>query len=240
MIYGYARISTKGDYQTFDRQIKMLREAGVPDGNVLTETASGYKDDRPVYNALKDKLAEGDTLVVAEASRISRSTQEFCKFLDFVKERHICLQIIGSITLDCTSGAAADPMQDAYLKMAAVFADLEGRIIRQRVIEGIEAAKARGSKLGRKAITWENMPKESKYALKKYFPLWQSGEISKNKLAAMLKVSHATAYKYIDIYENKLKADAERREAKSDFKQITIAEAIVAKTGNKRGSEGNE
>ncbi len=50
----------------------------------------------------------GDTVIVLEVSRLARSTQQLCEIIDLVREKHLRLVIVGSITLDCRSGQA-DP-----------------------------------------------------------------------------------------------------------------------------------
>ena len=68
-IYGYARVSTKG--QNLDRQLVALEEAGCE--YIYSEKVSGAKD-RPELEKLLNLLGEGDTLIVAELTRVSRST----------------------------------------------------------------------------------------------------------------------------------------------------------------------
>ena len=42
----------------------------------------------------------GDTIIVLEVSRLARSTQQLCEIIDLVREKHLRLVIVGSITLD--------------------------------------------------------------------------------------------------------------------------------------------
>lgn len=55
-----------------------------------------------------------------EVSRLARSTQQLCEIIDTVREKHLRLVIVGSITLDCRSGQP-DPMSEAFLQMAGCF-----------------------------------------------------------------------------------------------------------------------
>ncbi|MBO5359487.1 MAG: recombinase family protein [Clostridia bacterium] len=48
--------------------------------------------------------------------------------------------MVGSITVDCSSGQI-DPMTNAFIQMSGVFAELELRIIRERVRSGMRSEK---------------------------------------------------------------------------------------------------
>ena len=94
----------------------------------------------------------GDTIIVLEVSRLARRTQQLCEIIDLVREKHLRLVIVGSITLDCRNGQA-DPMSEAFLQMAGVFSQLELAMIRSRVRSGMENARARGRQIGRPQVS---------------------------------------------------------------------------------------
>ena len=75
---------------------------------------------------------EGDSIITLEVPRLARSTRQLCDIIDLVKEKHLRLVIIGSITRDCRAGQP-DPMSEAFLQMAGVFSQLELAMIRARV-----------------------------------------------------------------------------------------------------------
>ena len=50
------------------------------------------------------------------------------------------LVIVGSITVDCANGQI-DPMTNAFIQMSGVFAELELRIIRERVRSLMSSAR---------------------------------------------------------------------------------------------------
>jgi DNA invertase Pin-like site-specific DNA recombinase len=66
---GYARVSTKE--QNIDSQLDQLAKEGCI--KVITDTVSGTTKDRPGWNELMEYLRTGDTVVVTELSRMSRS-----------------------------------------------------------------------------------------------------------------------------------------------------------------------
>ena len=76
--------------------------------------------------------------------------------METIKEKHLRLVVLGSITVDCRSGEI-DPMSAAFLQIASIFSELEKNILRARVRSGLANAKAKGKHIGRKPITKEVM-----------------------------------------------------------------------------------
>ena len=129
MKYGYARCSTNEDKQDIQRQIRELKASGADE--IVFEYEHGDAKVKRNLQMLLDTAREGDTIITLEVSRLSRSTQQ------------LCLQIVGSITINCHNGQA-DPMSEAFLQMAGVFSQLELAMIRARVKSGMANAKANG------------------------------------------------------------------------------------------------
>lgn len=73
--------------------------------------------------------------------------QQLCEIIDIVRDKHLRLVIVGSITLDCSNGKC-DPMSEAFLQMAGVFSQLELAMIR---------ARAKGVLIGRPQVTKEDI-----------------------------------------------------------------------------------
>ena len=72
MKIGYARVSTQD--QNLDRQLDQLRREGCE--RIYEEKVSGAKSDRPELMRMLDALREGDVVVAAELSRLSRSVRD--------------------------------------------------------------------------------------------------------------------------------------------------------------------
>jgi DNA invertase Pin-like site-specific DNA recombinase len=111
-------------------------------GRVVRESASAKSlRGRPLLcEALRALDAgEADVLVVAKLDRLSRSARDFYDLMDRARRRGwfvLCLDP----PVDMTS-----PFGEAMAGMAAVFAQLERRLIAQRTREGIAAKKAAGT-----------------------------------------------------------------------------------------------
>lgn len=197
MIYGYARCSTNESKQDIERQLRELKAAGVD--AVIWEYEHGDSTVKAQLDGLLNNQAvEGDTIVVTEVSRISRSTKQLCGIIDLVRDKRLKLVILGSITVDCTKGQL-DPMTTAFLQMAGVFAELELQLIRSRVRSGMENAKAKGKQIGRPGMSEADLTA----TFLKYLPLYQRGEITKKALAQLCGVSYPTVYGYLGLVEYK-------------------------------------
>ncbi|MCD7832160.1 MAG: recombinase family protein, partial [Firmicutes bacterium] len=72
--YGYVRVSTKE--QNEDRQIIAMREANVPEKNIVIEKMSGADFERPKYMRLARKMKPGDVLYIKSIDRLGRNYEE--------------------------------------------------------------------------------------------------------------------------------------------------------------------
>ena len=150
MNYGYARCSTTEEKQDINRQIRELKAAGAEE--VIFEYEHGDAKVKQNLQMLLETAQPQDTIITLEVSRLSRSTQQLCEIINIIKQKHLRLIIVGSITVDCRNGDI-DPMSQAFIQMSAVFSELELSIIRARVKSGMENAKAKGKHVVRPRTT---------------------------------------------------------------------------------------
>ena len=190
--YGYARCSTNEDKQDINRQIRELKAAGADE--VVFEYEHCDAKVKKELHMLLDMAASGDTIITLEVSRLSRSTQQLCEILDIVKEKHLRLMIVGSITIDCRNGEV-DPMSKAFLEMSGVFAELELSMIRARVRSGMQNARDKGRKIGRPQTTKDDIPP----IFYKHYPAFAAGNMNVSELARICGLSRPTVYKYLRL-----------------------------------------
>lgn len=188
--HGYARCSTNETRQDIDRQVRELRAAGAT--RIWMEYEHGDAPTKEQQEHMWDSVHPGDTVIITEPSRLSRSVQQFCEIVETIKEKRIRLQILGSITIDCRT-AEPDPMTVAFLQLIAVFSELELSMIRARVRSGVANARAKGKQLGRPPITAERIPN----SFYRYYAKYQCKEINVTELARLAQVSRPTAYRYL-------------------------------------------
>lgn len=194
MVYGYSRCSTNETKQDINRQVRELKAAGAEE--IFMEYEHGDAKIKSQQQAMFAQAQAGDTITVLEVSRLARSTQQLCEIIDIVREKHLRLVIVGSITLDCRGGQP-DPMSEAFLQMAGVFSQLELSMIRVRVRSGMANARAKGKRIGRPQVTVEDLPS----AFLRHYPAYQKGALNVSELARVCGVSRTTVYKYISLLE---------------------------------------
>ncbi len=180
MIYGYARCSTNEQQQDINRQVRELKQQGAIDKTIYREYESGMKVERAELSKLLDVVQEGDTIIATEVSRITRSTKQLCDIIELAKNKHIRLEL-GTFVVDCTK--ELDPMTEGMLKMMGVFSELERNIISQRVKSGMQNAKAKGKKIGRPAVSADDIPS----IFYKHYPKYKKGEINKKEFQGFVR-----------------------------------------------------
>ena len=194
MEYGYARCSTNEDKQDIKRQIRELKAAGAEE--IVFEYEHGDAKVKNAQAQLLERTQEGDSIIVTEASRLSRSVQQLCEIIELVKRKRLRLVIVGSITIDCRAGEI-DPMSQAFLQISAVFAELELSMIRARVKSGMENAKAKGSKIGRPRVQADDIPA----IFYRHYPAYAAGNMNIAELARVCCLSRTTVYKYLKMID---------------------------------------
>jgi len=140
-LYGYARVST------FDQDLGIQRAALKAAGCkvIRAEKASGARrDGRTELQVLLDFVQPGDTLVVTRIDRLARSMKDLQDIVHELKQKGVVLR---AIEQPVDTGNAAGK---AFLDMLGVFAEFETNLRRERLLEGIKAAKDRGVYKGRK------------------------------------------------------------------------------------------
>ena len=195
MDYGYARCSTNESKQDIDRQVRELKQAGAE--SIFLEYEHGDAAVKCQLSSLLEQAEEGDTIITLEVSRLARSTKQLCEIIEVIRSKHLRLEIVGSLTVDCSKGEI-DPMTNAFLQMSGVFAELELRIIRERVKSGMRNAAAKGAKIGRPQTTKDDIPP----SFYRHYASYKNGTLNISELSRVCNISRTTAYKYLSLLEN--------------------------------------
>ena len=194
MNHGYARCSINESKQDIDRQVRELKQAGAED--IFLEYEHGDAAVKCQLSSLLEQAQEGDTIITLEVSRLARSTKQLCEIIEIIKAKHLRLVIVGSITVDCSNGEI-DPMTNAFIQMSGVFAELELRIIRERVRSGMANAKAKGAKIGRPQATADDIPA----VFLRHYPAYKKKRLNVSELARVCDLSRTTVYKYLSLLD---------------------------------------
>ncbi|RAX07121.1 recombinase family protein [Photorhabdus bodei] len=180
-LYGYARVSTND--QDLALQSQMLRAAGCE--IIRAEKASGTRrDGRNELKLLLDFLRPGDTLIVTRIDRLARSIKDLQDIVYALNQRGITLKATEQ-PVDTRTAAGK-----AFLDMLGVFAEFETNLRRERQLEGIAAAKARGVYRGRKSSI---DPAE-------VYRLYVVEKMGATAIARQLGIGRASVYRVLDNY----------------------------------------
>lgn len=154
MLYGYARVSTKGqakDVNSIEVQEKALREAGATE--IYTDAFTGTKTDRPELIKLIGKIGKGDTLIVTKLDRFARSMSHGSELVSELIDKGVRVYILNIGIMDNT------PSSKLIRNIFFAFAEFERDMIVERTSEGKAIAKqkpdfreGRPSKFGRKQV----------------------------------------------------------------------------------------
>lgn len=180
MLIGYARVSTTD--QNLDLQRDALQRTGCE--KIFEEKKSGRAGTkRPEFDAALAYLRVEDILVVWKLDRLGRSLVEMMRTIDGLQKGGIKFQSLTEhFDSETAHGRFALQMQGA---MAEYFLDLN----RERTMEGLKAALARGKKGGRPR-------KLSEADLEAGKAMLVAGTIPVAQIAKRLGLSRAGFYNY--------------------------------------------
>jgi DNA invertase Pin-like site-specific DNA recombinase len=177
---GYARVSTSG--QILDRQEQALAEAGCI--RIFADKLSGKSADRPELAACLDYLRPGDTLVVPSLDRLSRSMADLIEIVSTLRRQGVGFKSLHEV-LDTTT-----PGGRLVFHVFAALAEFIRELIVEGTREGLDAARARGVRLGRP-------PAMNAEQIQHARDLLTRPDNTVSSIARLLGVSRATIYKYV-------------------------------------------
>lgn len=206
-IFAYMRISTS--HQKTDRQKQTIIEYSISNGFNIDEFVSdtitgGTKaDNRPNYHTMKEHLRRGDTLAVSDVDRLGRNADDVIAEIKDLQSRGIRVVALDVPFLNDWEKMNDDSLSkmiiDIFVTLKAHIAQQEKEKIHDRVMQGLEAAKAKGKKLGRPAT---GVPKE----FVKEYTKFQSGEYGSISVVQFVKlqgIAVSTFYKYVGIMKGR-------------------------------------
>lgn len=135
-IYGYARVSTKGqarDGNSIEAQTQELM--GNNAEIIFVDTYTGCKMERPEFDKLLKTLKEGDTIVVTKLDRFARSAAQGIELVSSLLDHGIKVHILNMGLLDNS------PTGKLIRNVMLCFAEFERDMIVQRTTEGKNIAR---------------------------------------------------------------------------------------------------
>jgi DNA invertase Pin-like site-specific DNA recombinase len=182
MRFGYGRVSTRDQHT--EAQHDALLAADVDPKNIFVEKASTRLAQRPKLEELRKVLRDGDTIVVTKVDRLARSLLDLITIADDLRKQGVTLEVLsGTFNRD-------DPMGEAFFQMTGVFAQLERDLIRQRTMDGLQAARARGRKGGRRAKLTDAQATEVRR-------LYAAKDKTVKEIGELFGITRESVYRYV-------------------------------------------
>ncbi|MGB1012413.1 MAG: recombinase family protein [Thiolinea sp.] len=181
-LFGYARVSTS--QQCLNIQKQALIEAGVEEHRIYSDKATGSNTDREGLKTLKQKVEQGDVIIVKKLDRLGRNTLDMLELVDEFDKLGVAVRFLDDgISTDGSMGTMV-------ITILAAVAQAERARIMERTNEGLEEAKANGVQLGRK----RKIDRDHLQALK------TSGK-GATAIAKEMGIGRATVYKILKEME---------------------------------------
>ena len=182
MIYGYARVSTKGQ-DKYGNGLEVQEKQLIDNGAVTIyyESFTGTKKDRPELNKLLSVLREGDTVVVTKLDRIARSTRDGLDIIEELLSKGVSINILNMGKFD--NSPTGKLMRTVFF----AFAEFERDMIVQRTSEGKEVCKTNPD--------WrEGRKRKDSPDFQKFLEKQKEGILTVDECCAELGISRRTWY----------------------------------------------
>ena len=181
MIYGYARVSTKGqlDGNSFEEQAESITSR-YSDATIIYEQESGAEE-RPIFLKLLRDMKQGDVLVVTKLDRFCRSTKEGLGYIDNLREKGVGIHILNMGIIEDT------PMGKMIVTNLLAFAEFERAMIRERTMAG--------KRIARNKEGWrDGRPRKNPADFEKFLKKQKDGELTVSECCEQLGISRRTWY----------------------------------------------
>ncbi len=188
MLIGYARVSKADGSQLLDLQRDALLDAGVSEGRIYEDRASGRRDHRPGLDGCLKALQPANTLVVWKLDRLGRDLRHLVTMVDDLRAREVGLRVLAGAGAEIDTASANGRL---VFGIFAALAEFERDLITERTRAGLAAARARGRRGGR--------PRKMDHALLRMaMTAMASRETNAQDLARRLGITTTTLYAYVN------------------------------------------
>ena len=188
MKIGYARVSTQD--QNLDRQRDQLTLEGCE--RIYEEKECGAKAERPELIRMLDAIRVGDVIVVTELSRLSRSVRDLLDIVKRVGDAGAEIKSLKEPWLDTST-----PHGRLLFTFFSGISEFERELIRQRTLEGLTAARARGRNGGH--------PTLNKSVIERSLKMYDSKQFAIKEITETTGISKSALYSYIRARKRNVK-----------------------------------
>ncbi|MBI1184757.1 transposon DNA-invertase [bacterium] len=187
MMIGYVRVSKADGTQALDLQKDTLIQAGVDFQHIYEDFVSGKQTQRPGLDACLKALREGDVLVVWKLDRLGRDLKHLVNTVHDLSEHGIGFKVLTGqgANIDTTT-----PSGKLIFGIFASLAEFERELIRERTRAGLDAARTRGRRGGRRFALTKAQVRLAQATIGK-------SETTVTELCKELGITRPTLYRYV-------------------------------------------
>lgn len=193
MIYGYCRVSSKGqlDNNSLEQQEEEILNK-YDNAIIIKEQYTGTTTDRPKFKELINELDKNDILVVTKLDRFARNTEEGIHLIKELFAKGVSVHVLNVGLLEDTT------MGKFFLTTLLAVAEMERNMIIERTQNGKAIARQKeGFKEGRPKKSTE---KQIKYALS--LLTVNGGNNSYRQVEELTGINRRTLARYQKEYNN--------------------------------------
>lgn len=199
-VFAYIRVSTKEQHT--DRQEIAINEyckehnIVINERDIYVDKQSGKDTNRKSYQVLKHQLRKGDTLIVKELDRFSRSMTDIKTEWNYFLSKGVNIIVIDTPMLNTTNKSDLEKtlISNIVFELLSYLAEKERIKIKTRQTEGIKIAIEKGTKFGRTKI-------EHPTEWNTVYRAWRNKEITAKTAMEKLNLKRTTFYKLVSEYE---------------------------------------
>jgi len=150
----YVRVSTLD--QTTDRQKVEERKYDL----VIEDKCSGTipffqrPGGKQIFDYIQKDLIE--SLAVWQIDRLGRNLRDVINTIHYFSERKVCIQFVSQGLRTLEADGKENPISKLMISILGTVGEMEKNLIRERQLDGVKLAKARGVYRGRKSDTKED------------------------------------------------------------------------------------
>lgn len=176
---GYARVSSIS--QNLDSQLDALKSAEC--AKIFSDKISGLSKDRPGWDKLMEYFRSGDTLVITELSRMTRSLLHLLEVVRELEGKKVSIVSLRE-NIDTTTATGR-----CFLSIMGAVAQMERELRAERAAAGRASAKARGKTGGR--------PRTDPEKLEQARILYENSEKTAAEVCEAVGIGRRTLFAYL-------------------------------------------
>lgn len=185
-LVGYARVSSVG--QNLDAQMDAINKQHCQ--KIFTDKATGSRMDRPGWDNLMEYLRPGDTLIITELSRMTRSLTHLLETIQTLENKGIRLVSLQE-NIDTTTITGR-----CFLSIMGAIYQMERELRAERAAVGRAAAKARGRSGGRPSIGQDKLERAR--------ILYENSDETASQICQEVGISRRTLFAYLLKHKQQL------------------------------------